>query len=112
VGNIKIYAAKINSDQTEGRGPMMVKSYHQTTEGAYDAVKGQGVMGVGDGEIDEIIVPELGTSSCRNIYGYHRNWRGKWVHGWVDEDSLPPQEEAADYQKYLELKTKFEGKMT
>ena len=46
-----MYIAERNYDLTEGRGPMVVIGYFFNREDAVRAVKGWGVMGVGDGEV-------------------------------------------------------------
>jgi len=56
-----IYAALRNADDIEGRGPMVAIGYFIRKEDAVHAAKGRGVMGVGDGEVEEIKVFETRT---------------------------------------------------
>src|SRR5580693_2971224 len=51
---IPAYEALVNSDLTEGRGPMRHVAYFTNRHDAERAVKGMGVMGVGDGEVKQI----------------------------------------------------------
>jgi len=47
----EFFVAKINSDQTEGRGHMIDYGVFTDRLSAFDKVKGEAVMGVGDGDI-------------------------------------------------------------
>lgn len=53
-----IYVASKNMDSTEGRGPMVPVGYFTKLHDARLAVRGLGVMGVGDGDVDEVILHE------------------------------------------------------
>jgi len=50
---IPVYEALVNSDLTEGRGPMRHVGYFTHRPDAERAVRGMGVMGVGDGEVKQ-----------------------------------------------------------
>lgn len=113
---MKVYEAQENSDQTEGRGPMRTIAIFTTLEQAVKAVKGRGVMGVGDGEVLETDVYERAEdiaengrlyASRRRVYGYRKRPDGKSDYGYLDFRDLTADPE---YAKYLELKKKFEGK--
>ena len=51
-----IYVAQKNSDMNEGRGPMINIAAFTHKADAMRAAKGQGVMGVGDGDVVEQLV--------------------------------------------------------
>lgn len=99
-----IYIAQRNSDRTEGRGPMVDIGWYSTEEGAYEAVKGLGVMGVGDGEITRVILDNPPSGLREKIYGYHLSRVG-WRSGWVDERDLHIDDK--EFAQYLRLKEKY-----
>jgi len=106
---MRIYIAKVNSDLTEGRGPMKIIGYYEDEQEACDAVKGKGVMGVGDGEITSVHLNVINPKE-ELVYGYHRSGRGilgEWRYGWVDGRDLPKHD--PEYIEYLRLKEKFGG---
>lgn len=49
-----IFRASYNSDSLEGRGGKIVVGYFLQKEDAQMAVKGKGVMGQGDGNVEEV----------------------------------------------------------
>ena len=51
-----IFVAERNQDSTEGRGPMVPIAYFEKRADAQIAAKGQGVMGAGNGEVNEVMV--------------------------------------------------------
>lgn len=51
-----IYLAQRNEDMTEGRGRMMIIAAFTNEVNAKKAAVGQGVMGVGDGEVKPLKV--------------------------------------------------------
>lgn len=122
---MKVYAATHNSDQTEGRGHTVVRAYFTNYDEAVKAVKGQGVMGYGDGEVYYVeLLPqvydtfeeykanlpkkankEMGFNKDTLVYGYHQNWQGKWVHGPVEDAPVNDP----DFKEYMRLKAKFGG---
>jgi hypothetical protein len=53
-----VYVATRNQDSCEGRGPMVPIGYFYTKSEALKAAKGQGVMGIGDGEVNEFPIWE------------------------------------------------------
>lgn len=85
----KLYIATENSDRTEGRGVLVVTGIYSVPEDALSAVRGRGVMGVGDGEVYEIPF-EQGRHKGRLIrseflyYGYHKFADGTWDYGLTD----------------------------
>jgi hypothetical protein len=52
---LKVWAARINSDLTEGRGPMVAVGYYKTEDSALRRVEGQSTQGT-DGEAIPVIV--------------------------------------------------------
>lgn len=110
-----IYEATQNSDLTEGKGGMVTIAFFDNLEEAVNCVKGRGVMGVGDGEVFEIVihskVPDLnkyGRETKNKIYGYRKDLTGKWGYGYVDNREQEKIRNDPDYQTYLQLKRKFE----
>lgn len=108
---MRIFVAKENSDQTEGRGPMRTIGYFDNLKDAYAAVKGRGVMGVGDGEIYCADMNQNPANySELQIYGYH-GWASMWG---PDMDEEPAASSNAhdlkdpDYRMYLALKARYE----
>ncbi len=107
-----IYEATQNSDQTEGRGREIPIGYFDKLEDAVEHVKGKGVMGVGDGEVNEIEVHatvsslnEFGPVTKTKIYGYRKDPTGKWGYGYVDNRDAPTDD--PEFKEYLRLKAKF-----
>ena len=54
----EIFLARVNSDSTEGRGPMRTIGYFANEADARKAVEGQGVMGVGDGTVENVFLAD------------------------------------------------------
>lgn len=52
----QIWGARVNSDLTEGRGPMNIVGYYRHKPDALKRVQGWGVQGVGDGDVIPIQV--------------------------------------------------------
>lgn len=113
---MKVYEAQENSDSTEGRGPMRTIAIFTNLEEAVKAVKGRGVMGVGDGEVLETDVYENAEDMAENgrlyasrkrVYGYRTRPDGKRDYGYLDFRDLNSDPE---YVEYMRLKKKFEGK--
>ena len=100
-----IYVAMENSDLTEGRGHLKAIGYFLIEEDAVKAVKGRGVQGVGDGAVYRCPVGIIGTSG-EQIYGYRKNWNGKWGYGWVDNRDAPTND--PEYAEYQRLREKFQ----
>lgn len=48
------YRASKNADQTEGRGPMVTIAIFTNRADAIQAASGKGVMGVGNGDVEQI----------------------------------------------------------
>lgn len=119
---MKIYECVRNSDQIEGRGPMVAFAWTEDLDEAIATVKGHGAGGVGDGEVFEIdtesrvddgtTVPDQ-RGDRRKVYGPHRNWRGQYVDGRVDgrvdDDTTVPESEREDYALYKSLHARFGG---
>ena len=109
-----VFVARRNKDSTEGRGPMIDISTHRTPQEAYEAARGQGVMGVGDGEVQErnlaVFSDGLWETSERTIYGYRRDpVTGQWGSGWIEEyEEMDPRLQDPDWATYQELKRRFE----
>ena len=117
---LEVYAAVRNSDLTEGRGSLVVFAYFMNLTAAVKAVQGQDVMGTNGSvytasikvwnSFDEWCASDLRKSGFATfnrdglVYGYHRNWQGKWVHDYVDSDA--PKNDP-EYREYLRLKEKF-----
>lgn len=105
------YEAQRNSDQTEGRGGMVTFGRFRDLEPALEAVKGQGVMGVGDGEIVQVTFSVnsngIVDEAREKVYGYHKDWTGKWGYGFVDNRDAPVHD--PEYQEFLRLQKKFGG---
>lgn len=104
------YVASENSDQTEGRGPMKDTSAWETEQEAYAACIGRGVMGVGNGEVIEVSLlkktDEPGLEIVRRkVYGYGKDWTGKWSYHWLDQRDAPTED--AEFKEYMRLKEKF-----
>lgn len=116
---MEIYIAKENSDLTEGRGPMRVVGYYTNENAAVAAVKGRGVMGVGDGEVVSVEVLDTYLVDADHphrdhtqfyeirVYGYRKNWNGKWDYGYVDLRDAPKND--PEYATYIRLQAKFGG---
>jgi hypothetical protein len=115
-----IYLAVVNSDSTEGRGPMLIRGIFSTLQGALEAVKGKGVYGVGDGEVYFAYIdgPFTGIADQnKKIYGSVRTDTG-WGSGFTgiiaqesDLELLPkPEPVDPEYVEYLRLKNKFDKK--
>lgn len=122
-----LYLATQNSDLTEGKGGMVGIGLFDNEAAAVDAVKGRGVMGVGDGEVFKItdpkkvfhtkdewvkagmpkpgISPQYATS--KKVYGYRKDWKGNWGYGWVDNRDAPTND--PEYNEYQRLQRKFGG---
>lgn len=120
-----IYIVARNSDLTEGRGGDVPFAAFATEEAALATAKGQGVMGQGDGSI-YVLKSELELMTTLNaanegrithtkswmnlvtrVYGYRKNWLGKWDYGWLDLRDAPSKD--PEYAEYQRLQKKFEG---
>lgn len=103
-----VYLATRNSDQTEGRGHPLVIGIYTSEDDAVAAVQGQGVMGVGPGDVYSC---HLNTqvkylfSGDNRVYGYREDWAGRWGYGYVDNRDAPSND--PEYEEYLRLKEKF-----
>lgn len=110
------YEAQQNKDLTEGKGPMIAFALFDNELDAVVAVKGKGVMGVGDGEVSKItlnicesideyqkVVSEFRV--VRKVYGYRKNWQGQWDYGFVDNRDAPTSD--PEYSEFLRLQAKF-----
>lgn len=111
-----VYEARRNADQNEGRGPMVTFALFDNEKQAVRAVKGQGVMGVGDGEVlmttvystvQEMVANEK-MSFSELVYGYRKDPFGKWGYGYADNREFAALEKDPEYQQYLKLKAKFD----
>lgn len=119
-----VFDATINSDSTEGRGPMVSVGLFDRIEDAVVAVQDGGVMGHGTGDVDRVPIfeswaeyeeysPKAGSRIRRHVprekvYGYRKDWKGSWGYGFVDNRDAPAYD--PDYVKYKELQKKLEQK--
>lgn len=113
---LETYVGRVNSDQTEGRGPYVDHSIWTTSEAAHNAIKGQGVMGVGDGDVylrtfwacakscGKILVTDVQIYDGYSARGGRR--KGFGPDGWRPD--MSPLYNDPEYKQYIELKKKFE----
>lgn len=105
-----IYETLQNTDLTEGRGIMKTVSTWMVLEDAVEDAKGRGVMGVGDGDVEEVAFIRTNESKLlvkrERVYGYRKDPNGKWGSGYVDNREFLDD---PDYAEYIRLKNKFEG---
>jgi hypothetical protein len=112
-----VYAAKENADKTEGRGPDIVIANFNHLDDAVAVVKGRGVMGSGDGEVflcgvfeslqefkDRMQYPNRGRVTEEKVYGYRKNWLGRWDYGYVDNQDAPKSDPEVEAFKLLRAK--------
>lgn len=113
-----VYAAKRNSDQTEGRGHMYTFALFANLDDAVQAVQREGVMGVGTGDVYEETIfesldewknaPKRGYGEGR-VYGHKQNPYGEWEYGFTDNREYEHVVQSTEYQEYVRLKKKFGG---
>ena len=117
------FVAQHNSDQTEGRGGIVDAGAFEDVQDAYKRIEGQGVMGVGDGDIVLRMYyrcdacPELvkvdepiyqGASyTQRNLLGRPGRYQDFMQDGWRKDYS--PVAADPEFEEYLRLKRKFES---
>ena len=113
---LQVFVGQINSDQTEGKGSMKDHAMFDNKNDAYISIRGEGVMGVGDGNVVQRTFVKCGVSYVRcnsviemnkTIYDGSNYGRKPGENGWVPEHD--PRKDDPDYQRYVELKKKFEG---
>lgn len=120
----QFYVARINHDQTEGRGPMKDRGLFTDHMAAYERVKNQAVMGQGDGDISQRTFyrcegcPEIIQKDSyiyygdnylkRNILG-RRGYENFMPDGWRRDYST--MESDPEFEEFLRLKEKFEGNL-
>lgn len=112
--SVVLYDAMVNADSTEGRGPMRSVGLFTDEMDAFRAIKGKGPMGCSNGDIWRVTIVRTadeakklgGTSKREQIYGYGRDWDGKWREHWFDGRDKPDQD--PEFSDYLRLKRKFE----
>lgn len=123
-----IYRATQNSDLTEGKGHNVTIACFDNEQASVEAVRGRGVMGVGDGtvyrvpifssydEVKEILTQreaangrraDFATLNEELVWGYRKGWDGKWGYGWADNRDAPVND--PDYETFLRLQKKFAG---
>lgn len=120
---VYVYAAKQNSDLTEGRGAMVTIALLSDEQEAVKLVQGRGVMGVGPGEVYKVLVYPtaadvtavlrdvkygLAYKGEEKVYGYRRDLAGHWGYGYVDNRDAPTND--PEYAEYLRLEEKFRPK--
>ena len=98
----------INSDSTEGRGHMVCIGRYENEQQAYEHIKGKGVMGVGDGDVE--LVQYFKTDDgfdkvTTKVYGYRKDWNDNWGTGWLDWRDMPDDD--PEFAEYIRLKKKF-----
>ena len=116
------FVATRNSDQTEGRGHQVEIDSFDNYKDAYLSAKGEGVMGVGDGDVLMRTYhrcedcPALIKTDKTIYYGgpyTQKNTLGKGTYadympdGWHRDYSAMAQD--PEYADYLRLKNKFEN---
>lgn len=122
------YRATQNSDLTGGKGHNVTIACFDNEEAAVEAVRGRGVMGVGDGtvyrvpvfssydEVREILTEQEAARGRRAdfatlreelVWGYRRDWAGQWGYGWADNRDAPVND--PEYAEFLRLQKKFGG---
>lgn len=106
------YIASQNADSTEGRGANVPIGFFTNVEDAVKAVKGRGVMGVGDGDVYYAVLdaPYVNMfTRSRLVYNGGLRVGGEVTGGYTkmfsEATGIDPE-----YFKYLELKKKFEGR--
>lgn len=122
--DMTLYYAARNSDSTEGKGADVIIGIYKTEAEAEHAAKGKGVMGVGNGAIyvqqelpfeqygQRVHLGQLEKSITfgrlfKQIYGYRKNWLGKWDYGWLDLRDAPTND--PEYDEFIRLQKKFGG---
>ena len=87
--NFQYFEVLQNSDQTEGRGPMKAVGQFKELKDAVEDAKGRGVMGIGDGEVEEVNVyfKEDGRVIIERfkVYGFMRLPEGGYGSGYLSE---------------------------
>ena len=116
----QFFVAQRNKDQTEGRGGMIDVAVFDDHKKAYEKIKGQGVMGCGDGDVVKRAYyrcetcPEIVKVDHRIYIGdsyTQKNTLGKGTYadympdGWYAEYSDMAND--PEYMEYLRLKRKF-----
>ncbi len=114
---LQVFVGQINSDQTEGKGRMKDHSMYDNKNDAYRSIRGEGVMGVGDGDIVQRTFTKCGSKAIqcagivefnKKIYNGSNYSRKPGENGWSPEHD--PRKDDPEYQTYLKLKERFEGK--
>jgi hypothetical protein len=114
-----IYEVTQNSDLTEGRGHQLTVGLFSDLVLAVKMAQGRGVMGHGTGDVHEVQIYDTETefkelakdfSSIGHyrklIYGYRKDWMGRWNYGFVDNRDAPAIKDP-DYEKYIELQKRL-----
>jgi hypothetical protein len=97
-----------NLDKTEGRGPTVVKGIFSTEEAAHDANRDvEGTMGNPPQYAGDIWRVELNTMPMveEKVFGYRKDWVGRWGHGWLDLRDQPDKD--PEWDEYQRLRRKF-----
>lgn len=110
-----LYVIKGNDDQTEGRGRTVDREIYTNLEVASkrvvspEAKRKWGVMGVSDLDlwVRVMVAHDDHTVevSEEKLYGYRKDWKGNWNHGWLDNRDAPVDD--PDYAEWLRLNKKF-----
>jgi hypothetical protein len=119
---VYVYAAKQNSDLTEGKGRDVTIALLSDEEEAVKLVQGRGVMGVGHGSVYKVrIYPTaadvqatlrdvkygIANGAAQLVWGYRKDLAGHWGYGYVDNRDAPVND--PEYAEYLRLEEKFRG---
>lgn len=111
MGNVKTeyYEVLENSDQIEGRGPMVAVAWFGNLELAVEDAKGRGMYGYGSGDVVKVIVEFLPNQRVKmvrdKVYGYRQGRNGKGGYGYID--LRDEKNHGEEYEEYLRLKKKF-----
>lgn len=110
-----LYVIQGNTDQTEGRGQQVDREIYTSLEVASkrvvsaEAKRKWGVMGVTELDLFVRNLIEHDDHSVEvvqeKLYGYRKDWQGKWNYGWMDNRDAPVND--PDYAEWLRLNKKF-----
>jgi hypothetical protein len=109
-GNLLLstFVGQVNSDQTEGRGVMKDHSSWSTVEAAKEAITGEGVMGVGDGDVVMRDFYECGQDDCKAIVVDGRKVYDGWHKKW--DTRFDPRNKDPQYKEYIRLRKIYEDR--
>jgi hypothetical protein len=109
ISKLTYFETQQNSDQTEGRGPMVTVGTWGRLEDAVNDAQGRGVMGYGTGDVVQVDIKILGDDKVEvtreTVYGYRKGRTGRWGYGYID---LRDEPDDKDWETYLRLREKYE----